>query len=599
MTCPVFVNTNISALQSVFDLQNTTNQMDNVLQQLSTGYQINSAADNPAGLAISQEMQTQITGLNQAAQNAQNGISLLQTADGAMANIDTILQSMRSLASQAATGTNNPTDLQALQQEMNQYAQEITNIANTTQFNNLNLLSGAFGGATGGYYNANGQYVGGVSTGLENIQIGANQGENISLGINPLDAASLNVAGVTATLNPATGTNNFSTLVNQSTLGTYVYNIGNGLFTPNGTGTTNEYNVSVASYVAAGVTATTTNLGGAGSITTTATTTGLLSGDFTGTSQVQYTISVVSVVAGTSTNTIYYDVTGSDGFSAALSTTQAVSNATTAAGVATFTFTDTQLAGTTLSLTSNSSAVTVSVNQSATFEMTPAYVELGLYNGTGTSTLVGPSTSIVTGGVTTSVNANLVLYGSNMVSNQPIILGNSNTSDQVTLANLGLLLGQSSTTAKPTSGSEYANLVTLGATPATGPYTLAFTVASDGKAATVAGSGIVTTAATVTSGINISTQGNAETALTVIDQALTAVNAQRAVLGAYQNELQFAVSNAQTGANNLSAAQANIIDTNMALQMANLSKYQVLQQSGIAMLAQADQIPQAILKLIG
>ena len=174
----MYLNTNMSALQAIQALSNTSAQENQTLGQLSTGNKITSAASNPAGLAISELMQSQINGLNQSSHNAQNGVSLLQTADGAMSNIDTILQSMYSLASQAATGTNNSNDLKDLQAEMNQYSKEITNISNTTQFNNINLLDGGFQNQA--------------------IQIGAQQGQALSLSINSMDSVSLKVAGYSA-----------------------------------------------------------------------------------------------------------------------------------------------------------------------------------------------------------------------------------------------------------------------------------------------------------------------------------------------------------------------------------------------------------------
>lgn len=186
----MFVNTNVAALNAWRNLENTQNDMTGVLQQMSSGYRINTAADDPAGLAISQQMQSQIGGLNQAYQNSQSGISMLQTADGALGQIQNILQSMRSLASEAATATMNPTDTQNLQAEMNQYSSEITQITNTTQFNNLNLLGGAFGTASN----------------PEQIQIGANQGQTLGVTLGSADAYTLGITAQTATATNTTQT---------------------------------------------------------------------------------------------------------------------------------------------------------------------------------------------------------------------------------------------------------------------------------------------------------------------------------------------------------------------------------------------------------
>lgn len=130
----MFVNTNISALFAADQLNNTQNALSKDLQQLSSGLRINSASDDAAGLAISQRMTGQINGFTQANRNAQDGISLIQTADGAMATIGNILQRMRTLAVQSANATNTTTDRQKIVGEMNQLQSDINRIAQQTQF---------------------------------------------------------------------------------------------------------------------------------------------------------------------------------------------------------------------------------------------------------------------------------------------------------------------------------------------------------------------------------------------------------------------------------------------------------------------------------
>ncbi len=943
----MFVNTNVSALQAVLNLQNTTNSMDNVLQQLSSGLSINSAADNPAGLAISQQMQTQIDGLNQAQQNTQNGISLLQTADGALSNVDTILQSMRSLASQAATGTNNAIDLQALQSEMNQYAQEITSITNTTQFNTLNLLSGAFGGAVGGSYNASGVYVGGTQTSLQYIQIGANAGQELAIGINPLDAVSLGVAGITSTVQsdtantgisvaalgtglnagtwtvqmsttqatfttslagatvtggtfdgnanvtytvttvqPSSGaaitldtgalnTLNLSTMTAGSLLasgyytlvasitnasvsysdasvtsgtaalalsvtdhgsGTVTYSLGvtsngttwyytlqetsggstfvgtvtasaattsvsftdtangvtitatNALPIPSTTGsyaitvtaatgtfqlknsvsgsvigTTNalNYNALAATTITVGdvqtgqvvqfnLAGTTflTNLAAADNTSATLTTTTLVAsldhigssltagswtvnGTYTaatisfssasagtgataltvavndrGNTNVTYTLTVATNLSGTYVYTLKESSGG-----ATTTITQTFSAATTvvtftdAANGATITVSSTTAVGTvtgnyTLTTTAaqaqfqldnpSSTAVggTVTVtgysalsaeitagtttggDQTVGFQLssgvltalatgTPALtagtftvnvatgstasasgftdftaVASGNYSysvtgSDGYSTTIAGTTggltvlSLTDGGQTITVQSStaftsgafqvtavaasatfeLLNGAGSQVGSSLTAVGYASLTASLTVGDTSAsdaTAGQFVTFSLGTaSGSLLSDLFNTAATsvPTSAAATLA--VAYAGSAAVTTGNGVVTTDATVTSGLGIQNQSSAAAALNIIDKAITVVDQQRANIGAYQNRLQFASSNASTGSVNLSSAQAGIMDTNMALQMANLSKYQVLQQSGMAMLLNADQIPQALLKVIG
>ena len=141
----MIINDNIPALNTYNALTQNTNAMNQALAELSSGKSINSAADNPSGLTISEQMQGQINGLSQANSNTQNGISLIQTAEGGLSETQSILQTMRELAVQASNGTNTSEDLQAIQDQIQQYTAQIDDIANTTQFNTMNLLNGSLG----------------------------------------------------------------------------------------------------------------------------------------------------------------------------------------------------------------------------------------------------------------------------------------------------------------------------------------------------------------------------------------------------------------------------------------------------------------------
>ena len=136
------INHNISALKANNQLAKTNKQLDSSLEKLSSGYRINSAADDSAGLAISEKMRTQIAGLDQASRNASDGISVIQTAEGAMVEVEAMLQRMRELAVQSANGTYTAEDRMAIQSEIDQLNQEITRISETTEFNTMTLLDG-------------------------------------------------------------------------------------------------------------------------------------------------------------------------------------------------------------------------------------------------------------------------------------------------------------------------------------------------------------------------------------------------------------------------------------------------------------------------
>ncbi|GIQ69976.1 flagellin [Xylanibacillus composti] len=144
----MYINTNVSAINSHRNLSFNNTQMGKTMEKLSSGYRINRAADDAAGLAISEKMRFQINGYNQAMRNAQDGISLLQTAEGALTEVHSMLQRMNTLANQASTGTYQDEDRSNLQLEVTQLLAEINNIAGSTTFNGVQLLNTASGTVT-------------------------------------------------------------------------------------------------------------------------------------------------------------------------------------------------------------------------------------------------------------------------------------------------------------------------------------------------------------------------------------------------------------------------------------------------------------------
>lgn len=187
------INHNIAALNTLGNLQKNTSATQDSLQKLSTGSKINKAADDASGLAISQKMQAQINGLDQGEQNVSDGANLIQTAEGALGNIQDILQKMRTLAVQAQNDTQSTTDKGNLQDQANALAQEITRISDQTKYNTKAIFGSA---ASDGLFNASGL----------NIQIGADDGQSIAItlsgtvtGLTAVDAGSLGVASGTVT----------------------------------------------------------------------------------------------------------------------------------------------------------------------------------------------------------------------------------------------------------------------------------------------------------------------------------------------------------------------------------------------------------------
>ncbi|USK91625.1 flagellin [Rossellomorea marisflavi] len=181
------INHNIAALNTHRQLNSATNAQSKSMEKLSSGLRVNRAGDDAAGLAISEKMRGQIRGLDMASKNSQDAISLIQTAEGALNETHSILQRMRELAVQSSNDTNTNDDRDALQNEVDELAKEITRIGNQTEFNQKKLLDGQ-----------------GASS--LTFQIGANQDQTLSISINAMDASTLGVATGSAATGSAAAT---------------------------------------------------------------------------------------------------------------------------------------------------------------------------------------------------------------------------------------------------------------------------------------------------------------------------------------------------------------------------------------------------------
>ncbi len=377
------INTNTASLNAQRNLSTSGSQLATSLQRLSSGLRINSAKDDAAGLAISERFTSQIRGVNQAARNANDGISLAQTAEGALAEVGNNLQRIRELAVQASNGTNNQTDRDALNAEVTQLKAEIQRVAEQTSFNGTKLLDGSFTAVA--------------------FQVGANAGETISIS----SIANAQVGAIGGAFTRVTGSFNATALT--------------GFATP----------VAAGGLVLNGV-----DVGAIG----------------------------------------------------------AAANAQERAG-----------------------------------QLVEAINRVSAQSG------VGASYDATTGDITLVSDALVAVTG---------------TTNDATIAGI----------------------------------TNAFT----GTAATSTG---------ITS-VNVSSFTDAQLAIGQIDNALTAVNSSRAELGAIQNRFSSVVTNLQTSSENLSASRSRIRDADYAKETAELTRGQILQQAGTAMLAQANQLPQNVLSLL-
>ncbi|MGQ3003113.1 MAG: flagellin [Hydrogenophaga sp.] len=378
------INTNVMSMTAQRNLGTTSSSLATSMQRLSSGLRVNSAKDDAAGLAISERMNAQVRGLNVAARNANDGISLAQTAEGALGKVGDMLQRMRELAVQSANASNNGSDRTALQAEVTQLRQEIDRVAKTTSFNGTKLLDGSFANAT--------------------FQVGANAGEGIA------------IDSIVSANSTALGNTSLATSTSAINDGTALGAIAAGALTVRG--------------VALGP------------------------------------VSVATTAAGRNTQVV-------DAINAKSSDTGVFARVTYNAG------------------------------------------------GTATGFEVFSDTAITA--------ASFVGFGA----------------------------------------------TTTGAAPA------------DSAAAT-----------SQLDDISVNSFGDAQKALKVIDTAINSINSSRADLGALQSRFENAVANIQITGENISAARGRIVDADFAKETSNLSRAQILQQAGTAMVAQANQAQQGVLSLL-
>lgn len=534
------IQTNVASLNAQRNLGKTGGTLETALQRLSSGLRINSARDDAAGLGIATRMTSQIMGMNVANRNSNDAISLAQTGEGALGQMSGLLQRMRELAVQSANASNSAADRNALNDEVAQLSAELDRFAKVTDFNGLKLFDGTFSTAT--------------------YQVGANADQSI-----------------TAT------TSNFRTQhygTNFTLAGSgYVPAVTGGL---SGIGTTSSG-------------ASTTVYGLTGSSSGSAATSGGGTGyGFSGTLQT---------------------ANGSFGYSVGSGTTQAA-----------------------LNLSAKDIAEAIN-NQSRSGVTASARTESTLsFGSTGSYTLALWGTNQVTGGnggnsqtvsfnitnTNTAGGLSAAVDAFNQQSSKTGITAKLNdTNDGITLIaddGSNIILGASGSSAL--AGAVTISGAGLNGAAVTTALTTANANTTSGAAVTIAGqvrldsdktfavsSSRLSAASFVTSGgtssnlqsvstVDVSTVSGATNAIRIIDSALNALSTQRAKFGALQNRVEYTMQFLQSSSENLSAARSRIQDADFAAETAALSKAQILQQAGTAMLAQANQLPNSVLSLL-
>jgi len=508
------INTNIASLNAQRNLSSSQAGVATALQRLSSGLRINSAKDDAAGLAISSRMTSQINGLDQAGRNANDGISLAQTAEGGLSTTGDLLQRMRTLAVQAANGTNSASDRASIQAEVSQLQQEVNRVANTTQFNGQNILDGSLSNAQ--------------------FQVGANANQTINFSVG---SASANAIG-----NNTLSTNNQATAggMGDAILGTAAGVVSANGFKAqaltiqgNGQSATIPASVLVAGTTAQGVAAAVNNAAGTTGVTATALTTATL-GAFTAgtvTLKLQGALNTAGAQVPVTISATLASSNDLSGLAQAINNQSGTTGINAVADLTNGTIALTQSNGADIGVTNVSGGTGVTVKSGAAGAITTA-----------TLTAPGAGDTAEVGGVV-SFNGPGSFTVSSSVANSAGSIFNS--------------------AAAAANSSALASVASIDVTQ-------------------------------LTNGI----PSGANSALAIIDSAIANVNSARASLGALQNRFTNTISNLQTTTENLSASRSRIQDTDFASETAALTRGQVLQQAGTAMLAQANSLPNGVLALL-
>jgi flagellin len=566
------INTNISAIAAQNSLRVTRLNQTTAMERLSSGIRINSAKDDAAGLAISTRMTSNIRGLSAAIRNANNGISLTQTAEGGLASIGENLQRIRELAVQSANTGNSDSDRNALNTEARQLVSEIDRIANNSAFNGIKLLDGSFQNQSlqvGAGNDANDRIA---------ISIGSAKVSALGIGSNSSYSKVLNTGGFVPTTALVAG----DLSINGAQIGASVSD-GVSYRNADGSAIAKAAAINAASgltSVTATVSATTRTGIAASTLTATAAGDVLINGvdigPITGTA-------LTAAERGTQTAAAVNSKTSQTGVVATADTAGLVT--LTAADGRNITVSSTTVGGTSTGLvTTVTGATTAFAADLAAGNLTINGIDIGaVTKGTdattqGAALLAAINTKTALTGVTAANAAGVLTLTIAANDGRGIEIGGTS------LVNTGLTAQKSSTTSKITLSTQSANGIVLG-----GSIGLASTGQTAGYSASVLSS---------SGGVDLSTATGSQAALSVLDKAINTVTDSRASMGAYQNRLTASVANLEVTSMNLQASRSRILDTDYAKETTNLAKSQIIQQAATAMLAQANQSAQSVLALL-
>ncbi|WMS87656.1 flagellin [Pleionea litopenaei] len=548
------IQTNVSSLNAQRSLYGTNSALQTSFQRLSTGLRINSAKDDAAGLQISNRLTSQIGGLNQAARNANDGISLAQTAEGALQESTNILQRIRDLAVQSANGTNSSSERAALQKEVSQLQSELQRIAETTAYGGQKLLNGSFGSRS--------------------LQVGSSANETISVSVGSAKASDIGLNALTLNgIATSNGTGSAGSAAQLGGYATFADAVTTGL-------DGSRYKRTQAQGLTAGITATGTAAfaitGGLGRAEITVTFSAASSdenfidveldaadvaaainrkgGESGVTADARTIVKIGGEVAGGGTNNLLEEGTYSFRLYGANNIAVDVS----------------AVVNDSYDLSGFADAINAKTGETGVIAVAEG-ASLTLINEEGKNIALG---NIQFAGNATSVtSADFQVKVMNFYGTKTVALGGTVTAGTAT--GTGFITSGQIQLNGGAGGVSVAN-ATLG-----GHYT-----ANDGSSLDSAVS------------IDISSANGAQRAIDIVDGALANIDNTRAGLGAVQNRLSSTINNLQNISENASAARSRIRDTDYAQETAALAKSQVLQQAGLSILAQANASGQSVLSLL-
>ncbi|MCD9489319.1 flagellin [Photobacterium phosphoreum] len=543
----ITINTNVTAMTAQRNLNSASSSVADSMAKLSSGLRINSAKDDAAGMQISNRLTNQSNGLNVAMRNANDGVSMAQTAEGAMSESTTIMERMRELALQSANGSNSDKDRDAMQKEMGELQSEMNRIADTTSFGGQNLLDGSFGD----------------DNGETKFQIGSNSNETQSLGLMDVSAHAIGreskgVTGADAVVEVAAGTSTAD--------GEFIMNVDGKdhkiAITKDMTAEDfeNKLNnieglsgIEVSDTVAAdivrtgGAAATPSTLAATGLALDTEDTLALKVGD-----EAEITLTATDIASKNAFDTKMQSLTDA-GYTIEATTAEAEG----AGAVTGFTITDPNGAN---------------VDVTAT-----------LANTTGT---ISDTAALTIGGMgvnKTTAEATVAMTGGTPATDPDT--GKASSGFDISFKNMKVDTNISTLTYK---GEIAAN--------DGGDVEAPVRAAATGTELTINHETVTTESV---ASLDLSTAEGAQNAIDVLDSAMEQVDEKRAEIGAFQNRMTHTMSNLANINENVNASNSRIKDVDFASETINMTKGQILQQAGTSILAQAKQIPQAALSLLG